>query len=47
MWMGSAWSPEASLARSQTIWMLDTIHDSPLQRPVELADAIRTFVSDK
>jgi pimeloyl-ACP methyl ester carboxylesterase len=38
---------EASLARSQTIWMLDTIHDSPLQRPVELADAIRTFVSDK
>lgn len=34
---------EARLARSQTIWMNDTIHDVPLQRPVELAEAIRHF----
>jgi len=34
---------EARLARSQTIWMNDTIHDVPLQRPVELAAAIRRF----
>ncbi len=34
---------EQRLARSQTIWMNDTIHDVPLQRPVELAEAIRTF----
>jgi pimeloyl-ACP methyl ester carboxylesterase len=38
---------EVRLARSQTIWMMDTIHDSPLQRPVELADAIKTFASNK
>ncbi len=38
---------EARLARSQTIWMLDTIHDAPLQRPVELANAIKTFASNK
>jgi len=36
---------EARLARSQTIWMKDTIHDIPLQRPVELAEAIRKFVT--
>jgi pimeloyl-ACP methyl ester carboxylesterase len=34
---------EEKLARSQTIWMLDTIHDIPLQRPTELAEAIKTF----
>jgi pimeloyl-ACP methyl ester carboxylesterase len=34
---------EARLKRSQTIWMNDTIHDVPLQRPVELAEAIRHF----
>ena len=34
---------EARLARRQTIWMNDTIHDVPLQRPVELAEAIRHF----
>jgi pimeloyl-ACP methyl ester carboxylesterase len=34
---------EARLARSQTIWMMDTIHDIPLQRSAELAEAIKTF----
>jgi len=38
---------EKNLARSQTIWMFDTMHDSPLQRPMELADAIKTFASNK
>jgi pimeloyl-ACP methyl ester carboxylesterase len=37
---------EGRLARSQTLWMNDTIHDVPLQRPVELADAIRSFALD-
>src|SRR5512136_2917060 len=36
---------EVRLARSQTIWMTDTIHDIPLQRPEELAEAIRKFVT--
>ncbi len=36
---------EARLARSQTIWMYDTIHDIPLQRPAELAEAIKRFVA--
>lgn len=31
---------EQRLSRSQTIWMMDTIHDIPLHRPGELADAI-------
>jgi pimeloyl-ACP methyl ester carboxylesterase len=35
---------EERLQRSQTIWMTDTIHDIPLQRPAELAQAIKTFV---
>jgi pimeloyl-ACP methyl ester carboxylesterase len=34
---------EGRLARHQTIWMNDTIHDIPLQRPVELAEAIKQF----
>ncbi len=34
---------EQHLKRSQTIWMTDTIHDIPLQRPAELAQAIKTF----
>jgi pimeloyl-ACP methyl ester carboxylesterase len=34
---------EQRLARSQTIWMTDTVHDIPLQRPAELAEAIRAF----
>jgi pimeloyl-ACP methyl ester carboxylesterase len=34
---------EERLARSQTIWMNDTIHDIPLQRPAELAEAIKDF----
>jgi pimeloyl-ACP methyl ester carboxylesterase len=34
---------EQGLKRSQTIWMTDTIHDVPLQRPAELADAIKTW----
>ena len=33
------------LAHSQTLWMSDTIHDSPLQRPLELADAVKAFAS--
>jgi pimeloyl-ACP methyl ester carboxylesterase len=36
---------EARLAHSQTLWMSDTIHDIPLQRPVELADAMKAFAS--
>lgn len=34
---------EKSLAHSRTIWMIDTIHDIPLQKPLELAEAIRQF----
>lgn len=34
---------EKSLARSQTIWLMDTIHDAPLQRQTELAVAIKAF----
>ena len=35
---------ERALARHQTLWMEDTIHDIPLQRPQELAEAIGHFV---
>lgn len=35
---------EARLERSQTLWLYDTIHDIPLQRPLELATAIKDFV---
>ena len=35
---------EARLARSQTLWLHDTVHDIPLQRPTELAQAIKEFV---
>lgn len=38
---------EARLARSQTIWFNDTIHDIPLQRPAELAQAIKDFALRK
>jgi hypothetical protein len=31
------------LTHSQTIWLHDTIHDIPLQRPAELAQAIKDF----
>ncbi len=34
---------EERLKQGQTIWMNDTIHDIPLQRPAELAQAIKTF----
>jgi pimeloyl-ACP methyl ester carboxylesterase len=34
---------EQRLKQSQTIWMTDTIHDIPLQRPEELAEAIKTW----
>ena len=34
---------EQRLKHSQTIWMTDTIHDVPLQRPAELAEAIKTW----
>jgi len=37
---------EQRLKRSQTIWMNDTIHDIPLQRPGELAKAIKTFAME-
>ncbi len=37
---------EQRLKRSQTIWMTDTIHDVPLQRQAELAEAIRTFAME-
>jgi hypothetical protein len=29
------------------IWMKDTIHDVPLQRPRELAGAIRSFLESR
>lgn len=35
---------EKLLAHSETIWMNDTIHDIPLQRPSALAKAIKDFV---
>ncbi len=34
---------EERLKQSQTIWMNDTIHDIPLQRPAELAQAVKAF----
>ncbi len=34
---------EQRLKRSRTIWMMDTIHDVPLHRPEELAQAIKTW----
>jgi len=37
---------EQRLPHSQTIWMNDTIHDIPLQRPAELAQAIKTFTEE-
>ncbi len=37
---------EQRLKRSQTIWMTNTIHDIPLQRPAELAAAIKTVSHD-
>jgi pimeloyl-ACP methyl ester carboxylesterase len=36
---------EQRLQRSQTIWMTDTIHDVPLQRPAELAQMFRQFAA--
>jgi pimeloyl-ACP methyl ester carboxylesterase len=38
---------EQRLQRSQTIWMTDTIHDIPLQRPAELAEAIKRFATTR
>ncbi len=34
---------EKLLAHSQTVWMNNTIHDIPLQRPIDLANTIRDF----
>ena len=34
---------EARLKQSQTLWMMNTIHDIPLQRPAELVEAIKTW----
>lgn len=38
---------EARLARGCTLWLDETIHDIPLQRPRELAEAIRAFVDEQ
>jgi len=35
---------ERLLRRSRTLWLADTIHDIPLQRPRELAEAIVAFL---
>jgi pimeloyl-ACP methyl ester carboxylesterase len=40
-------SAEERLKQSQTIWMMDTIHDIPLQRSEELAEAIKMFAASK
>jgi pimeloyl-ACP methyl ester carboxylesterase len=34
---------EERLKQAQTIWLTDTIHDIPLQRPAELAHMIKAF----
>ncbi|HZY41473.1 MAG TPA: alpha/beta hydrolase [Anaerolineae bacterium] len=36
---------EQRLNQSRTIWMNDTIHDIPLQRPAELAEAIKALAA--
>ena len=36
---------EERLVHHQTLWLQDTIHDVPLHRPVELAQAIKAFAS--
>lgn len=36
---------EERLARHQTIWLQDTVHDVPLHRPAELAEAIKKVAS--
>ncbi len=38
---------EQRLSQSRTIWLNDTIHDIPLQRPAELAQAIEGFALRK
>ncbi len=38
---------EERLKQSQTMWMNDTVHDIPLQRSGELAEAIKTFVRER
>lgn len=35
---------EKGLARCQVVWMEDTVHDIPLQRPGDLAEIIERFV---
>jgi pimeloyl-ACP methyl ester carboxylesterase len=37
---------ERELARSRTLWMEETIHDVPLQRPRELGEAIRQLARE-
>ncbi len=34
---------EERLKQSKTMWMIDTVHDIPLHRPVELAERIKDF----
>jgi pimeloyl-ACP methyl ester carboxylesterase len=36
---------EQNLKQSQTLWMIDTIHDIPLQKPNELANAMKEFAT--
>jgi pimeloyl-ACP methyl ester carboxylesterase len=43
--IASVATAEAALRAGRTLWMEDTIHDVPLQRPRELAEAIRDLAS--
>ncbi len=38
---------ERGLGRSRLVWFKDTVHDVPVQRPRELAEAITTFVREE
>jgi pimeloyl-ACP methyl ester carboxylesterase len=35
----------ASIPNARLLWLEDTVHDSPLQRPTELAEAIESVAS--
>ncbi|MGB8645529.1 MAG: alpha/beta hydrolase [Anaerolineae bacterium] len=38
---------EEALAQSKTVWFQNTVHDVPVQRPLELAEAITLFVREE
>ena len=38
---------EAKLADVQTVWLENTVHDAPLQRPHRLADEIKRFLRNR